>query len=408
MKKKWIVSFVVLLFLSLSQVSFATEPISDTIETASSFSELYSFLPRQCWVKTDSYDLAEKDITLIREFVESCSALEGKKIQSAKVYPVSLPILLISHRGNWKAHYFPQIRVLCNFGKETNTFHISGVRFEKSELWIFSIASNSPCLVEIGTSEAFHSIVDYPPLYPSPSLFFTYYLQHLQSEIPENSSPDTLKGLTLLVSAQIWNPFFYSDLPFIEQGHQTVQIEQVTWLPSSEELYYYLPHHYKVQKSDRDITPSERKTLIDQVITMMKNAGYENPNHFDWGSARIDIPIIIRCTNTDGYVTEYFSDVAIYVSKIDKPDQQNRYLFSAYKDDQGWLFHANDQITSTNGWNVKMPRVYTFSGLSYNESSYIQYCTMIDTLLLNRYPIEFSKDITLMWSLKRWNFSSID
>jgi hypothetical protein len=408
MKNKWIVSLVVLLFFSLSQVSFALEPLSEKNEVASSFSELYSFLPRQCWVKTDSYNLTEKDNTLIRDFVESCSALEGKKIQSAKVYPVTLPILLVSHRANWKALYFPQIRVLCNFGKETDTFHISGIRFEKSELWIFSIASNTPCLKEIGTSEGFHSIVDYPPLYPSPSLFFTYYLQHLQTEIPEKSSPDSLKGITLLFSAQIWNPFFYSDLPFIKQGSQTVQIEEVVWLPSSEELYYYLPHHYKVQKNDREISTSERKILIDQVITMMKNSGYENPNHFDWDTARIDIPIIVQCTDVDGYATEYFSDVAIYVSKMENPDQQNRYLFSAYKDAQRWLFHANDQITSSNGWHVKLPRVYTFSGLSYNESSYIQYCTMIDTLLLNRYPVEYSKDITLMWSLKRWNFSSID
>ncbi|HXK50925.1 MAG TPA: hypothetical protein PLE09_00035 [Caldisericia bacterium] len=408
MKNKWIVSLVILLFFSLSQVSFATEPIKDVKDSASSFSELYSFLPRQCWVKTDSYDLLEKDITLLREFVESSRALEGKKIQSAKVYPVSLPILLVSHRGNWKAHYFPQIRVLCNFGKETSTYHVSGIRFEKSELWIFSIASNTPCLEEIGSSEGFYSYIDYPPLYPSPYLFYTYYLQHLQSELPEKSSPDTLKGITLLFSAQIWNPFFYSDLPFIEQGSQTIQIEEVTWLSSSEELYYYLPEHYKVSKNDREITSSEHKILIDQVIGMMKNAGYENPNHFDWASARIDVPIIIQCTDKMGDVTEYFSDVAVYVSKIDKPDQQNRYLFSAFKDGQQWLFHANDQITSTDGWFVKMPRVYTFSGLSYNESSYIQYCTMIDTLLLNRYPIEYSNDITLMWSLKRWNFSSID
>jgi hypothetical protein len=89
------------------------------------YNELFSFLPTNCWVKNDKYDLTETDETAMISFIEKSQYLDGKYLQSVKIYPVSLPILLVSHNLMWKAHYYPQIRLVCNFGKETKTIHIT-------------------------------------------------------------------------------------------------------------------------------------------------------------------------------------------------------------------------------------------------------------------------------------------
>ncbi|MDD4028218.1 MAG: hypothetical protein PHI40_02355 [Caldisericia bacterium] len=407
MTKRWSVLLLFCLFFSFLSPGYASETLSENTKQPSNYIELYSFLPMQCWVKVDTYEMKEDDITSILAYIESSTILKGKKIQSAKVYPVSLPILLVSHSLRWKAHYFSQIRVLCNFGNETQTVHISGVRFEKSNYWVFSLYSSTPCLKEIGSSDGFYSMVSFPALYPSPSLFFAYFTKHMQSIAIEDMELDLQRGIPLLFSAQIWNPFFNSDLPFIEQDAKPARFEDLVIASNSEDLFNFIPNHYSVQEIQRELTEKEKTVFVEHSIVMMKDSGYENPNHYDWDSVKIDVPIIIGLSEADSNTSEYFSDVALYVSKVDKPDIQNRYVFSAYNDGDRWLFHSADQISSTEGWHFKLPRVYTFSGQSYNESTYLYYISMINILLLNRYPLEHSKDITRMWSLKRWNFSSI-
>jgi len=407
MLKKWTILFLFFFVFSIVSPGYANESSSVIVEFPSNYRELHSYLPFQSWVKVDSYEIDEVDKSAILAFVENSSELQGKKIQSAKIYPVSLPILLISHSLQWKAHYFQQIRVLCNFGKETQTIHVSGIRFQKSAYWVFTMYSTTPCLKEMGSSDGFHSKVSFPNLYPSPSLFYAYFTKHVQALNDENTTVELQRGIPLLFSAQIWNPFFYSDLPFIEQEANPARLDDLVIASSSEELYNFIPVHYDVQATTRELTDNEKKVFVDHIRVMMKNSGFENPNHFDWDSVKIDVPVIISLTDSENVTSEYFSDVALYVEKIDKPTIQNRYLFSALKEDNAWLFHSTDQISSTDGWHYKIPRVYTFSGLSYNESTYLYYISMIDTLLLNRYSLDYSEKITKMWSLKRWNFSSM-
>jgi hypothetical protein len=408
MLKKWTILFVFFFVCTIVSPGYANESSNDVVQFPSNYQELHSYLPFQSWVKVDSYDLDEVDKSTILTFVENSSELQGKKIQSAKIYPVSLPILLISHSLQWKAHYFQQIRVLCNFGKETQTIHVSGIRFQKSEYWVFSMYSATPCLQEIGSSDGFHSNVSFPSLYPSPSLYYAYFTKHLQSfNEKETTTIELQRGIPLLFSAQIWNPFFYSDLPFIKQEANTARFDDLVFASSSEELYNFIPANFDVEEIEREITENEKRKFVDHIQVMMKNSGFENPNHFDWDNVKIDVPVIIGLTDSENTTSEYFSDVALYVAKIDKPTIQNRYLFSALKEENAWLFHSTDQISSTEGWHYKVPRVYTFSGLSYNESTYLYYISMIDSLLLNRYSLNDSRKITKMWSLKRWNFSSM-
>lgn len=381
--------------------------MEDPASKIENYHELFTFLPMNCWVKIDSYDFTSEDSELIVNFLESTSILSNKKIQSARIYPVSLPILLIDHHLAWKAHYYSQIRVICNYGNETETIHLSAIHFLKTDHWVYCDTSISPLIRIIGTSENVSSEVTLPELYPSPNLLYGYYVRHMLNFSEFELKSDYNLGIQLLFSSQLWNPFFNSDLPFIEQGKNPVVFNDLICPPSSDDLYAYLPRNFSFSSTKHELNNNEKSIFIQQAKTIMENSGYENPNHFDWENADIQVGNTLEMSSNEGENYTYFSDISVEVQKKSKPNSKNRYMFSSLRSKSEWLFQNSDQISSYDGWYVKYPRYYRFSGIDYNESKYYLYLSVISSLLLNRYPVERSRDITLLFSLERWNFSSI-
>ncbi|MCK5847760.1 MAG: hypothetical protein KAH01_01015 [Caldisericia bacterium] len=371
------------------------------------YNELFSYLPMNCWVKNDKYDLTEVDENEMISFVEKSQYLDGRYLQSVKIYPVSLPILLVRHNLQWKAHYYPQIRLVCNFGKESKTIHITGIRFQKTGSWIFGDIHISPCMREIGFSGGFYSRVKIPKVYPNSYVYFSYFLKHIQN-LDEDVSQEMLEAIHLLFSAQMWNPFFNSELPFLIQGSTPIDFDKLVLLSNSEELYNYLSLNYSFEKVEEELYKGNEPIFIEQARNIMTNSGYDNPKHFDWDNAKVEYATVIEIEDRNGENGFYYSNIHVKVSKFTNQDISNVYNFSALHKEDTWTFQNSDHISSSEGWYYQMPNVYSFQGMSYEDKTYQYYSSTVCYLLLNRFPVKNTDIITLMWSLKRWNFDKMN